>query len=210
MNYFKQKMDDDDKTFIIVFCFLLLGIFVIVPMVLLFHSRNLRLSYLYEDLSFLNNILFGYCLVALGGAAFFLYHLYNSRREKTISRLEEEIRKKIKSNPNAVAQSAEPPKIDSESIKDIVRQQFTELFNQKEEEINKELRKILELEDKKSRYRLVEKTVESSKDNLNDSLILLIRDILNLRNEAIEDTSKIVIQENIQQPDPKVSISKTD
>ena len=210
MNYFKQKMDDDDKTFIIVFCFLLLGIFVIVPMVLLFHSRNLRLSYLYEDLSFLNNILFGYCLVALGGAAFFLYHLYNSRREKTISRLEEEIRKKIKSNPNAVAQSAEPPKIDSESIKDIVRQQFTELFNQKEEEINKELRKILELEDKKSRYRLVEKTVESSKDNLNDSLILLIRDILNLRNEAIEDASKIVIQENKQQPDPKVSISKTD
>lgn len=96
MNYFKLKMDDDNKAFIIVFCFLLLGLFIIVPIVLLVFSHNLRMFYLYEGLSFSNIILIVYCLAVLIVAGFFLYMVYKSQNKEIENNLNILIDKRLK------------------------------------------------------------------------------------------------------------------
>lgn len=95
MNYFKQKMDDDNKAFIIVFCFLLLGLFVIVPIVLLVYSHNLRMFYLYEGLSFSNIILIVYCFAVLIVAGLFLIMVYKNQKKEIEKNLNNVIDKRL-------------------------------------------------------------------------------------------------------------------
>ncbi len=89
-------MDDYNKAFIIVFCFLLLGLFVIVPIVLLVYSHNLRMFYLYEGLSFSNKILICYCLAVLVGAGIFLYYIYKNQKEEKVTNINKLITDSIK------------------------------------------------------------------------------------------------------------------
>ena len=96
MNYFKQKMDDDNKAFIIVFCFLLLGLFVIVPIVLLVYSHNLRVSNSYEGLSISDKILIIYCLVVLIVAGLFLIMVYISQKKEIENNLNNLIENRLK------------------------------------------------------------------------------------------------------------------
>ena len=72
MNFFNQKRDLSSTTYYIVLCFVLLCVFVIVPIILLIYSYHLSSS----DLFAASNVLFLYCLVAVVVALLFLIFVY--------------------------------------------------------------------------------------------------------------------------------------
>lgn len=96
MNYFKPKMDDKNNlVFIIVLSFLLLGLFVIVPIVMILYSNNLRLFYMYGGLSESNIIMIVYCVVVIIAAIVFLCLIYKNQKEQTTTELDDRIKKEV-------------------------------------------------------------------------------------------------------------------
>lgn len=95
MNYIKEKKDNYSIFYIIVLCFILFGLFVIVPLVLVLYSRNLRFFYLYEGLSTSNWILVGYCVVVIAVACYLLYRINKEQQKGSSKDLEDRITEKV-------------------------------------------------------------------------------------------------------------------
>ena len=95
MNYIKEKKDNYSIFYIIVLCFILFGLFVLVPLVLVLYSRNLRFFYLYEGLSTSNWILVGYCVVVIAGACYLLYRINKEQQKESSKNLEDFINNRV-------------------------------------------------------------------------------------------------------------------
>jgi len=96
MNYLKPKMDNKNNlVFIIVLSFILLGLFVIVPIVMILYSNNLRLFYMYGGLSESNIIMIVYCVVVIIAAIVFLILLYKNQKNQTTTQLTDTIKTEV-------------------------------------------------------------------------------------------------------------------
>lgn len=87
MRFSEQKKDVHSITFYILLCFVLFSVFVIVPAVMIFYSKNLS-GYYSADMFI---YVFYYCLIVFAVLAFFLFLYYHFIKDNSISKLESKI-----------------------------------------------------------------------------------------------------------------------